>query len=195
MSTSGSVAARLLHPLLTPPSTGVEFDGSELPWSRLSALLEAARWADSGWNRQPWRFVVGRRNDATYRHVHGSLTPRNQVRVRGAGALVVAVTQSADERGHLMVGTEYELGLAVARMALQARACGWRTAQIGGFDRSAVVGDFDVPTSFRPFVVVAVGRPAVTGRTRQSGPSRLPLPAFAFTGRWGRPMPTGTVTQ
>ncbi|ADU11319.1 nitroreductase [Micromonospora sp. L5] len=177
----------VVHPLLTPPASTQIFDGSALPWTRLAGLLEAARWTASSWNRQPWRFVVGRNGDRTFQEVHGALTPANRTIAGDAGALVLALRQVRGVDGAPLIGTEYELGLAVARLSVQARATGWHTVQLGGFRRRALVAAFEVPAEFEPFVVLAVGR-ATADPSRTPVPrSRLPLADIVFTGSWGAP--------
>ncbi|MEV0156393.1 nitroreductase family protein [Micromonospora sp. NPDC050686] len=182
-----SVAIDVVHPLLAPAANTQVFDGSVLPWTRLAGLLEAARWTASGWNRQPWRFLVGRNGDRTFQELHRALAPANRTIARDAGALILALRQARGVDGGPLVGTEYELGLAVARLSVQARATGWHTVQLGGFRRRALVAEFEVPEQFEPFVVLAVGRAADDPSGAPPPRSRLPLAEIAFTGRWGAP--------
>lgn len=179
------VAAGVLHPLLAPAANAQVFDGSPLPWARLCGLLEAARWTASGWNRQPWRFLVGRHGDRTFQQLHQALTPANRTAVRNAGALILALRQARGADGGPLVGTEFELGLAVARLSVQARATGWHIVHLGGFRRPAVVAAFEVPAEFEPFVILAVGRSTAGSPCAPPPRSRLPLSDIAFTGRWG----------
>lgn len=177
----------VVHPLLTPPANAQIFDGSALPWTRLAGLLEAARWTASSWNRQPWRFVVGRNGDRTFQEMHGALTPANRAIAGDAGALILALRQVLGIDGAALIGTEYELGLAVARLSVQARATGWHTVQLGGFRRRALAAAFAVPAEFEPFVVLAVGRATADPARTPLPRSRLPLADIVLTGGSGAP--------
>ncbi|ABP53069.1 nitroreductase [Salinispora tropica] len=180
-----SVATDIVHPLLTPAANTQIFDGSALPWTRVAGLLEAARWTTSRWNRQPWRFLVGRKGDRTFHELHRALTPTNRTTARGAGTLILALRQTRSVEGGPLDGTEYELGLAVARLSVQARATGWRIAQLGGFRRRPLMAAFEVPADFEPFVILAVGRATADISCALPPRPRLPLAEIAFTGRWG----------
>jgi len=181
---------RRIHALLAPFAAPLRFEQSdELVRGELITLLEAARWAPSTRNRQPWRFVVGRRGDTTYTRLRGALTTANRVSAQGAGAFVLAVTEARNTAGKPLVGTEYELGLAVGRMIVQARALGRHTMQFGGFDRTRLRIELGIPPQFDPFVVVAVGAgvPVAAGTTDgRAARLRRVLAESAFTGRWGQ---------
>jgi len=182
---------RRIHGLLAPFAAPLRFEPSdEVVRGELIALLEAARWAPSTRNRQPWRFLVGRRGDSTYTRLRGALTTANRVRAQGAGAFVLAVNEARDSAGEPLAGTEYELGLAVGRMIVQARALGRHTMQFGGFDRARLRVEFGIPPQFDPFVIVAVGagvRMPPGGTDGRAARLRRALAELAFTGRWGQP--------
>ncbi|ANZ39789.1 hypothetical protein BBK82_30865 [Lentzea guizhouensis] len=88
--------------------------GPGIPPEACTRLFEAARSAESAWNRQPWRFVLGRQADPTYETLLGALADDNRVKAATAVALVLATVRTTDEAGERMRGTEYELGLAWA---------------------------------------------------------------------------------
>ncbi|WP_018252971.1 nitroreductase family protein [Salinispora mooreana] len=180
-----SVATDIVHPLLAPAANTQVFDGSVLPWTQVAGLIEAARWTTSQWNRQPWRFLVGRKGDRTYHELHRALTPTNRMIAHGAGTLILALRQAQGVDGGTLDGTEYELGLAVARLSVQARATGWRVVQLGGFRRRPLMATFEVPADFEPFVILAVGRVTADVTCARPPRSRLPLAEIAFTSRWG----------
>jgi len=182
---------RRIHALLAPFAAPLRFEPSdEVVRGELIALLEAARWAPSTRNRQPWRFVVGRRGDTTYARLRGALTTANRASAQGAGAFVLAVVEARNAAGESLVGTEYELGLAVSRLIVQARALGRHTMQFGGFDRARLRTELGIPPQFDPFVILAVGAgvPVLAGATDgRVARRRRALAESAFTGRWGQP--------
>jgi nitroreductase len=164
----------------------------EVTWAQLRALLEAARWAPSFGNTQPARYLVGRRGDDTFQRILGTLTPRNQAWAYRAGALLIAVMVTRNEKGEIPYA-EYGLGLAGQNLVLQAVAEGLVAHQMAGFDADAVRREFAVPEEAVPRVAIAVGvqgAPDVLGQERdiereRSPRRRLPLAEFAYTRTWG----------
>ncbi|AIJ26763.1 nitroreductase family protein [Amycolatopsis methanolica] len=166
----------------------------EVTWDQLRALLEAARWAPSFGNTQPARFLAGRRGDATFRQILGTLTERNQAWAHRAGALLVGIVVARNEKGEIPYA-EYGLGLAAQNLVLQAVAEGLVAHQMAGFDAGAVRERFAVPDGAIPRVAIAVGHagdPAVLEvekliERERAARKRVPLGEFAYTGEWGAP--------
>lgn len=166
---------------------------AELSDDDLSLLLEAARWAPSAMNRQPWRFLVARRGSEAFTALHDALAAGNQVWADKAAALVVALVDVEDESAPADAGRAYEVGLAVGQLGVQAEAMGLVTHQMGGFSAERVSSAFAIPGRYRPMVVIAVG---VAGghaslpehlRVRETAPrTRKDLGEIAFEGDWGR---------
>ncbi|MFC4002614.1 nitroreductase family protein [Prauserella oleivorans] len=164
---------------------------AEVTPRQLRALLEAARWAPSFGNTQPARFLAGLRGDETYRRILGTLTTRNQSWAHRAGALLVGLALTRNEKGDIPYA-EYGVGLAAENLVLQAVAEGLVAHQMAGFDADAVRREFAVPDEVRPVVAIAVGvlaEPEVLGEPRdidrETAPrKRLPLSEFAMRD-WG----------
>lgn len=154
-------------------------------------MLEAARWAPSWGNTQPARYLVGRRDDATYRAIFETLSRGNKSWAGGAAALLLACAVTTNEKGAIPLA-EYGVGLATENLVLQAIAEGYVAHQMGGFDSDAARAAFALPADVRPLVVVAIG---VLGspellpedrRERETRPrQRIPLADLAFTETWG----------
>jgi nitroreductase len=146
-----------LHPLLARRWSPRAFDPDhEVTDEQLAALLEAARWAPSASNTQPWRFAVTRRGTAEHAAVLDTLAAGNQVWARAASALVVVTARTTGADGAAQPWAVYDAGQAVAHLSVQAQAEGLAVHQIGGFDRdrlTAVLAADDVV----PLVVIAVG--------------------------------------
>ncbi|MEH0938236.1 nitroreductase family protein [Micromonospora psammae] len=143
-----------LTPLLAFRWSPRAFDpDAELTGDEAASLLEAARWAPSVGNSQPWRFALGHRDDETWKRILVSLPAYDQGWARHAAALVVgAHTGGNQERA------AYDLGQAVAHLTVQATALGLHVHQLAGFDRAALAADLELPPGVRPLVVAAVGR-------------------------------------
>ncbi|MFI6273339.1 nitroreductase family protein [Micromonospora zamorensis] len=143
-----------LTPLLAYRWSPRAFDPSaELTPDEAASLLEAARWAPSAENRQPWRFAVGHREDETWKRILISLPGSDQGWARHAATLVVGAHTGGDaERA------AYDLGQAIAHLTLQATALGLHVRQLIRFDQANLATELDLPGDVRPLVVAAVGR-------------------------------------
>ncbi|WP_410822479.1 nitroreductase family protein [Micromonospora sp. 050-3] len=143
-----------LTPLLAYRWSPRAFDASaELTPEESASLLEAARWAPSAENGQPWRFALGHRDDETWKRILISLPVDDQSWIRHAATLVVGA--------HAGLETEraaYDLGQAIAHLTVQATALGLHVHQLTRFDRAGLSTELDLPGGVRPLVVAAVGR-------------------------------------
>jgi nitroreductase len=148
-----------LHPLLSQRWSPRAFDAThDVSERQLTALLEAARWAPSAANTQPWRFLVTRRGDRDFTRLVDLLAPGNQGWAQHASALVLVAAETADETGAPRSHALYDTGQAVAGLVAQAQAEGLSTHQMGGFDSAGAAEVFGLAVNLTPVVVVAVGR-------------------------------------
>lgn len=129
----------------------------ELPEEALRSAFEAARWAPSAGNTQPWRFILARRGGESFERVVESLRPGNQVWAPSVSALIVNIAEVADETGREFPWAEYDLGQAVAYFTLQAHSEGLFVHQMGGFDRDAIQNSFQLNDRQRAISLTAVG--------------------------------------
>jgi nitroreductase len=148
-----------LHPLLASRWSPRALDAAHaLSSEQLTCLLEAARWAPSASNTQPWRFAVTLRGTAEHAAVLDALAPGNQVWAHAASALVVAAAETVAPDGAPRPWALYDTGQAVAHLSVQAEHEGLAVHQMGGFDRDRVRSVLAAPDSVEPLVVLAVGR-------------------------------------
>jgi nitroreductase len=124
----------------------------------LKKVFEAARWAASSYNEQPWRFFVGRRGDATYQKIFDVLVEFNQGWAKSAPVLILSVaskqfTQSGSPNPHAM----HDTGAATGYLSLQATALGLHTHSMAGFDHSKARKAFNVSADYEPGAVTALG--------------------------------------
>jgi nitroreductase len=166
-----TAASTALHPLLAARHSPTRFDPEhEVSADEVAILLEAARWAPSAGNSQPWAFVVGRRGDA----VHGRLV-RHLARSSASWASSASVLM-ANLAHRFVDGTDwdysefalYDLGQAVAHMTVQAQALGLQARQFRAFDRAGLAGEFAVPAHWEVTTMAAFGRAEAAG----TGPLR-----------------------
>jgi nitroreductase len=122
--------------------------------------LEAARWAPSVGNSQPWAFIVGRRGDADHdrlvRHLAGSSARWAPAAGLLVGNLAHRFVENTDwDYSEFAV---YDLGQAVAHMSIQAQSLGLRVRQFRAFDREGVAAEFQVPRHWEVATMSAIGR-------------------------------------
>lgn len=139
------------------------FTGEELPEETLLSFFEAARWAPSAMNAQPWRFVYARRGTPAFERFLSVLSPANQAWAARASALIAvasATTLTLPGRTDPVPNDShaFDAGAAWAQLALQAHLSGWSTHAMGGFDRARANEALAVPPDHRLEVFVAVGR-------------------------------------
>jgi len=160
-----------LHPLLSRRWSPVAFDGRhELRAADVEALLEAARWAPSAGNSQPWAFIMSRRGEDRHRRLVEYLA-RSSARWAPSASLLVANLSHRYVEGTDWEYSEfsgYDLGQAVAHMTFQAQAMGLHVRQFRAFDRAAVADEFEVPSHWEVTSMSAVGQAAT------AAPSQTP---------------------
>lgn len=159
-------------------------------------LLEAARWAPSSRNEQPWRFVVAQRDHSSEAHkaLFSALGSFNQAWAGAAPVLILAAVQlTAEETGEAKRLAYYDAGQAVAFLTLQAQSQGLGIRQMEGFNHEIAREVCQVPDAFEPLVVMAVGYPgspetltSEKHRSSETAPRRRrPISDFVFDGVWG----------
>ncbi|MEV4664321.1 nitroreductase family protein [Micromonospora echinofusca] len=172
-----------LTPLLAFRWSPRSFDPlAELSRQDAAALLEAARWAPSAGNAQPWRFALGHRDDETFKRILVNLPEPDQRWAQRAAALLLGAHRTGP------AGHAYDLGQAVAHLTVQATALGLHVRQLHEFDHAGLAADLDLPADVRPHVVAAVGQlgdplslPADLLRSETGLRRRLPLADLLLT--------------
>ena len=171
-------------------------DQHTLAQQDLHLVLEAARWAPSSGNSQPWSFIVGLRGDDTFKAFYEHLSRGNKAWAHRASALILAIRQVESGPDHELPWagySQYDLGQAAAHLTVQAHALGLHVHQFAGFDHAAVQEHFAVPAHWEVTTGIAVGVPGDASvlheatRAKEEAPrTRRPLQEFVFTGRWGQ---------
>src|ERR1041384_394260 len=124
------------------------------------ALFEAARWAPSSFNAQPWRFITARRQDAeTFAKFVSLLAPGNKDWAKDAAVLVVVVTRQTFERNNKPSVTHaFDAGAAWENLALEATRRGLVTHGMEGFDYARAKTELGVPDEFEVNAMIAIGK-------------------------------------
>lgn len=164
----------------------------------LEAVLEAARWAPSSFNEQPWRYVVGRRGDAAYAAVSDALTGHNPQWARTAPVLgLTLVAPTFRRNGRPNRHAWHDVGGSALLLALAAEARGLAVHLMAGVDGRAAALALGVPDAFEPVTAFALGHPAeapgaglpptLAERDRHRKPRR-PLAETVYGPTWGEPL-------
>lgn len=137
------------------------FTAEEVTPAQILSLLEAARWAASCMNEQPWRYIVAMRSDRdAFDRLLGCLVEGNRVWCQDAQVLMLSVASTTFARGgQPNAHAWHDVGQASATMAIQATAMGLQIHQMAGFDRDRAREVFAIPAGFEPVAAIAVGYP------------------------------------
>lgn len=134
--------------------------GTPLRLDELTVLFEAARWAPSCFNAQPWRFAYALKGSAHWKPLFRTLTEGNRVWVKNAGALVAVITRETFEHNGKPASTHsFDGGAAWMSLALQAVECGLVAHAMRGFDGNAARRTLAVPDGYDLPALIAIGHP------------------------------------
>ncbi|MDD4914499.1 MAG: nitroreductase family protein [Methylococcales bacterium] len=196
MQTKPAITRTKIHDLLASRWSPRAFN-ADLPVSQadIIALLEAARWAPSCFNDQPWRFIVcNKTTDATaWQNAFGLLAEKNKLWAKNAPLLVLsAAMANFNHNSQPNRWAMYDTGAAALSLCLQANALGLICHQMGGFDAARARQVFGLPEDCTPMAMIAVGYQAEAATLNQDfqdaeqGPrSRAELPDRFYFGNWG----------
>jgi nitroreductase len=169
------------------------FTGEAVPEYDLHTMFEAARWAPSSSNLQPWRFLYALGGTPDFPKFLALLVEGNRVWAKNAGALIILVSKSTQP----VVGTDrvmpsrthsFDAGAAWGYFALEAMRLGWATHGMAGFDVARTITDLGIPDDYRPEAAIAIGRRADKSvlpehlREREHPNARHPQAHFVFAG-------------
>ena len=165
--------------------------GEAISAEDLASLFEAARWAPSSGNQQPWRMLFARRNTPEWPTFFGLLASGNQAWCAQAAALVVFTSRSINTyTGKPSVTHSYDTGAAWGYFALQGHLKGYVVHGMEGFDYARAQRTLGIPQDYRVEAMAAVGRPApkevlsAALQAREIPSDRNPLAQIVCEGAW-----------
>lgn len=172
----------------------VVFDPRPVPKQVLLEAFEAARWAASSFNEQPWSYLLGSKQDhpEEFQKLASTLLPGNAW-AHDAPVLALSVAKRNFSRdGAPNRVAFHDVGMATANLILQALSRGIFVHQMGGYDIEKARAVFEIPHEFEPVAMIAMGYPgdpstaAERLRARDSAErKRKPIREFVFQGKWG----------
>ncbi len=190
-----------VHELLRRRWSPVAFSDRRVDPETIGSLLEAARWAPSSFNEQPWSFIIATKDDpAEYERLLSCLIEFNQQWARKAPVLMLTVAslkfaRNQKDNRHAF----HDVGLAAANLVVQATSLGLVVHQMAGILPDKAREVFRIPEGYEAVTGIAVGYPGDAAkldeklRRREQAPrSRKPLEEFVFSARWGKKSPLVT---
>lgn len=186
-----------IHDLIKRRWSPRAFSDQLVEAGKLRMLFEAARWAPSSNNEQPWRFIVATKDHETeWNRLLDCLVEGNRKWAYRAPALILSVAslnfqEDSTPNRHAF----HDTGMAVENLVLQATALGLSTHQMAGFDVEKARADLKIPSGYEPVAMIAVGYPgdlaSLSDRLRERelrSRSRQLISEWTFSGQWGDPL-------
>jgi nitroreductase len=187
----------LILPVIAERWSPYAYDPRPVEREKLLSCLEAARWAASSYNEQPWTFILAERTDqAAFAKALDCLVEGNRGWAKSVGVLMLTVVaRNFTKNGKPNKAAEHDLGLAAGNMVLQATALGLQGHQMIGIEPAKVRAEYKVPEGFDPHTAIALGYPAAVqpGTTDPLGQrdlvrrTRKALSEIVIAGSWGQP--------
>ena len=188
-------AAAAIHDIIMHRWSPRAFDSRPVEPETLRSMFEAARWAASSYNAQPWYFIVGTKDHPeSYKKVLDSFVEFNQGWAKSAPVVALSVAGlKMPHDGSTNRHAFHDVGQAAANLALQATALGLQVHQMAGIIPDKAREIFGIPTDYEAVAGFAIGYPGdpltlPEGRLRDNetgARQRKPASDFVFTGKWG----------
>lgn len=187
-----------IHDVLSHRWSPRAFDKRPVEAEKLRSLFEAARWAASSFNAQPWYFIVATKDDPeSFKRVLECFVEFNQGWAKGAPVVALSVAGlKFQHNGQPNRHAFHDVGQAAANLALQATSLGLQVHQMAGIMPEKARELFGIPEGFEAVAGIALGYPGdpatLSGelREREVAPrERKPLASFVFSGKWGNASP------
>jgi nitroreductase len=135
------------------------FLNSEIGDKELFSLFEAARWAPSSSNSQPWRFIYAKRNSNSWNNLFNLLVDFNKQWCADASVLVVIISRkNFENNGQPSITHQFDTGAAWENLAIQAVSQGLITHGMAGFDYERARKDLEVPDDYQVVAMIAIGK-------------------------------------
>ncbi|MEA5509031.1 nitroreductase family protein [Crocosphaera sp. UHCC 0190] len=183
-----------LHELIKQRWSPLAFNSRPVEPEKIGSLLEAARWAASCYNDQPWFFIIATQDQPKeFEKLLNCIVAANQKWAKDAPILIISVARLSFKHNnkpnrHAL----HDVGLAMGNLTLQAQSLGLFLHQMGGFDQEKTKETYHIPENYEPVAAIAIGYPGNVNQLesdlqeRELSPrNRKPLAEFVFQDDWG----------
>jgi nitroreductase len=148
----------MIHEFIRNRKSIVLFSDKQPASDLIGELFEAARWAPSSNNIQPWRFVYALKGEAGYVRLLECLTEKNREWVQHAPMLLLTIAQEINDYNNRQnIYAWHDTGMAYATLVFQAVSAGLSVHPMGGFDRELAASTVQLPKGYIPVIMVAIG--------------------------------------
>jgi len=187
-----------VHELIRERWSPRAFADKPVPRDVLRSIFEAARWAPSSNNEQPWAYIVASRDDkASFEKMLSVLVEFNANWAKTAAVLALAVAELAFAKNNVPNrNAQYDTGAATALLSVEATARGLAVHQMAGFDPEKARHVFGIPAGWEAIAAIAIGYPGDPAslpqplKDREMAPrTRKPIDEFVMAGHWGHTAP------
>ena len=168
------------------------FSPEDITDKELFSLFEAARWAPSSSNSQPWRFIYAKRNSKNWTDLFNLLVDFNKQWCANASALVVIVSRkNFEHNGQPSITHQFDTGSAWENLAIQAVSQGLVTHAMAGFDYEKARKDLEIPVDYEVVAMIAIGKRGPKEnispelQAREIPNTRKPLSEIVMEGKFG----------
>ena len=167
--------------------------GDALSDEELFSLFEAARWAPSSFNAQPWRFVFARQGTETFKELHSTLSEGNKPWNEKSAVLIVLCSKKTDYKGRENNKHVFDAGAAWENLALEAETRGLIIHPMGGFDNEAARKAVKIPEDYEVIILITVGKEGKLEdlspelQERETPSQRNTLKELVFENEFGNP--------
>jgi nitroreductase len=182
-----------INPLILNRWSPRSMTGEKLSYEELMSLFEAARWAPSSANSQPWRFIYATRDTEEWNTLFNLLVDLNKIWAKDAAVLIVVVSKKEFEYIGKVIPSithQFDTGAAWENLALEATSRGLVVHGIAGFDYERARRDLGIPNTYEVLAMIAIGKrglkeslpPAL--KEREVPSDRKPLEQIVMNGRF-----------
>jgi len=187
-----------VHELIRERWSPRAFADKPVPQDVLRSIFEAARWAPSSYNEQPWAYIVATKDDKeNFEKMLSVLVDFNAQWAKSAPVLALAVAKLAFANNNAPNrNAQYDTGAATALLSVEATARGLAVHQMAGFDAEKARQAFGIPKGWEPIAALAIGYagdpaslPAPLKDREMTPRTRKPIGEFVMVGQWGHTAP------
>jgi len=183
----------LINELIEKRFSPLAFDKKAVEETKIKRLFEAARWAPSSRNEQPWRFIYATRDDGpAFENMLSTLAEGNRIWAQNVPLLILSIASVYSSfSGKPNYYAMHDTGMAVCNLLVQATEMGLYVHQMGGYDKKMARQKLGIPEGYDPVAMIAVGYrgnlndlPEDLRKREQARRTRLPVDEIVFRYNW-----------